>query len=62
MTAFASANITTHKSENKILRKTLSKYLKDEVAYAWPSTTTVRKNLPDIHPSRNLIRYLKEIS
>jgi hypothetical protein len=49
MTAFASANIPTHKLENKILRKTLSKYLKDEVANAWPSTTTVRKTLPDIH-------------
>ena len=51
MTAFARANIPTHKLENKVLRKTLSKYLKDEVANAWPSTTTVRKTLPDIHSS-----------
>jgi hypothetical protein len=49
MTAFASANIPTHKLENKVLRKTLSKYLKDEVGYALPSTTTVKKTLPDIH-------------
>ncbi len=58
MTAYASANIPTHKLENKVLRKTLSKYLKDEVADALPSTTTVRKTLPE--NSYNRIRIIKK--
>jgi hypothetical protein len=49
MIAFASANIPVYKFENKILKKTLSKYLVDEVATAWPSTSLVRKALPNIH-------------
>jgi hypothetical protein len=34
MIAFASANIPVYKLENRILNKTLSKYLVDEVATA----------------------------
>jgi hypothetical protein len=49
MIAFASANIPVYKLENKIFKKTLSKYLVDEVATAWPSTSLVRKTLPNIH-------------
>ena len=58
MTGFASANIPVHKLENKVLKNILSKYLKDEVADAWPSSTTVRKTLPDIHDSE--FNYLKD--
>jgi hypothetical protein len=58
MTGFASANIPVHKLENKVLKNILSKYLKDEVADAWPSSTTVRKTLPDIHDLES--NYLKD--
>jgi hypothetical protein len=49
MMGFACANIPAHKLENKTLRKCLSKYLRNDVVNAWPSTTTVRKTLPEIH-------------
>ncbi len=55
MSGFASANIPVHKLENKHLRKVISKYLNDQVAGAWPSSTTVRKTLPDIHDSEKKI-------
>ena len=53
MLAFASADIPVHKLENKTLRKCLSKYLRPEVENNWPSTTTVRKVLPDIYDSES---------
>ncbi len=37
------------------MRKVISNYLRDEVAGAWPSSTTVRKTLPDIHDSEKKI-------
>ena len=46
---FACANIPAHKLKNKTLRKCMSKYLRNDVTNAWPSTTTVRKTLPEIH-------------
>ena len=51
MVAFASANIPAHKLENKVLRKTISKYLNDDVANAWPSTSTVREQLQSVYRS-----------
>ncbi len=58
MAGFAAANIPVHKLRNKNLQKCFTKYLKDEVSTAWPSTTTVRKTLPKIH--RNELDQLKE--
>jgi hypothetical protein len=51
-------NIPVHKLRNKNLQKYFTKYLKDEVSTAWPSTTTVIKTLPKIH--RNELDQLKE--
>ena len=49
MVAFACSNIPVDKLNNKVLQKCISKYLKNEVADAWPSTTHIRKNLKHIH-------------
>ena len=58
MAGFAAANIPVHKLKNKNLQKCFTKYLKDEVSTAWPSTTTVRKTLPKIH--QNELEQLKD--
>jgi hypothetical protein len=55
MSSFASTNIPVNKLENKHLRKVISNYLRDVVAGAWLSSTTVRKTFPDIHDSKKKI-------
>ena len=54
MMAFASANIPVNKLENQQLRKNITKYLKPEVENCWPSSTTVRKSLEEIHETETV--------